>query len=365
MNRRELKLKTISNQFAIWEVRIQNLTSLNLYDANLFSETSICNILNAIFNYKLKNVNLLVQNHPAIDLADDYNKIAVQVTSSKTKAKIQATIDKFFNNELEKKYDEILIIILGKKQKSYSNINVKKEFAFDKDRHILDFKDLLKFISLLPTRRIEKIANLLEQENLPQKTKQTKSNAAKLKRNLALKKKLKKDLLQDNIPREDSKYAMYTPEFKYDSVIIRSVDDTSWPKHDDTNSGKINSWFKINLWDFYHNGLELISRGGYAIFDEEGYWDILDWQGDTRENNPKYKKTSFFRFPRIPYEYIVDYDIELDDYYDLPTIYVEYAKDGMPYEEILCGKTGYYDDKDPHKSRLPYYFETEKRKKLK
>lgn len=366
MNKRELELKTISNEFARWQVQIENLTSLNLYDANLFSEYSICDILNAIFDYQLKNVNPIVKNHPSIDLADDYNRIAVQVTSTKSKPKIQSTLDKFFENNLEKKYDELFVIILGKKQKTYSDIQIKKQFNFDKEQHILDFKDLLKFINFLPTRRIEKIAKLLEEENIPKRIRKTKSNATKIKRNLALKKRMKKDLL-DELPREQWKHAMYKPSlrFKYSQLMIRSVDDTSWPDSEEPEEGEISTWFKANVWDFYDNGLELVSSGYYAIFDEEDNWDTLDWNGDEREKNPKYKKVSYQSFLRIPYEYIVDYDMEPDAYEGVPTIYVEYAKDGMPYEEILYGIMGSSNNEDENKSRLTYYFDNNKKKKLK
>jgi hypothetical protein len=78
MNPRELELKTIANEFAKWELKISNLNSLNLYDVNLFSENSICELLNCIFDYKLHNINALTKNHPAIDLGDEYNRVAIQ-----------------------------------------------------------------------------------------------------------------------------------------------------------------------------------------------------------------------------------------------------------------------------------------------
>jgi len=49
---------------------------------------------------------------------------------------------------------------------------------------------------------------------------------------------------------------------------------------------------------------------------------------------------SFYTFFKIPYDYIVDYDMEPDSYYSIPSIYVEYLKDGMPYEEIVYGEMG-------------------------
>ena len=366
MNNRELKIKTISTEFAKWQVEIENLNSLNLYDANLFSENSICDILNSIFDYELKNINSISKNHPAIDLVDYKNKIAVQVTSTKSTLKIQSTIDKFFENNLDEKFDELLVIILGKKQKNYSNVKVIKGYNFDETKHILDFRDLLRIINILPTKRIETIANLLEQDHVPQKNTKTITNAAKIKRSLALQKKLKKDFLI-TLDKTQWRQALYEPwrRFTYHNAIIRSINDTSWPKVDESENNKINSWFKGEFWDFYDNGIELITHGGEAIFDQDGNWDVLNFRGDEREKNSKYKKISYHTFLRIPYEYIVDYDMETDAYYGIPTIYVEYAKNDMPYEEILHGISGYYVADDISKSRLVYYFDNSKRINLK
>ncbi|MDB5228059.1 MAG: hypothetical protein JWN78_2252 [Bacteroidota bacterium] len=180
-----------------------------------------------------------------------------------------------------------------------------------------------------------------------------------------MKKRLKRDLLREL----DQKYwdqAIYNPSlrFNYRNVIIRSVDDTHWPNVDEAERGRISTWFKGEFWDFYENGIELVTMGGHAIFDKDGSWDILKWPEDNRESNEKYKKVYFTSFLRIPYEFIVDYDMDPDAYYCVPTIYVEYAKDGMPYEEILCGDIGYYDKEKRENSRLTYYYDNEKRKTL-
>jgi hypothetical protein len=57
--------------------------------------------------------------------------------------------------------------------------------------------------------------------------------------------------------------------------------------------------------------------------------------------------------------------MEPDDYYSSPTIYVEYAKDGTPYEEIRYGRAGHYDEDDPGKSRFTFQLDNKDRKKLK
>ncbi|MBO0931852.1 SMEK domain-containing protein [Fibrella aquatilis] len=366
MNSRELLLKTISNEFAKWQVQIANLNSLNLYDANIFSEYTLCEMLNLIFDYKLVNANLLAANYPAADLIDKENKIAIQVTSTAQKNKIQATLNKFIEYNLHLDYDQVFIVILGDKQKSYSTLVIPSEITFDKSEQILDFKDVLNIIARLPLHRIEKIAKLLSRESIRTMHKRPNSSAIALKKKLSLKKRIQKDLLR-TVSKEQWECLWYEPwvKFRYHNVIIRSVNDKTWPEVDYPPKTKISTWFKGEFWNFYENGIELISHGDQAIFDENGYWDLLDLRGDARENDKKFRVANYHTFLRIPYEYIVEYDMEPDDYYGVPTIYVEYANDDTPYEKVLYGRMGHYDKKNPSNSHHTYYFEEEKRRDLK
>ena len=49
---------------------------------------------------------------------------------------------------------------------------------------------------------------------------------------------------------------------------------------------------------------------------------------------------------------------------EVPTIFVEYANEGTPYEEILCGIMGRYNKEDEYDSKTTYYFDNDKRRKL-
>lgn len=358
MNERELNLKCISDEFARWEVQIANLNSLNLYDTNTISESTICELLNEVYGYQLVNVNSKVKNHIAIDLVDNINRIAYQVTSTKSSSKVQSTIDKFIKKELYTSYDELYILILGKKQKKYPDFKNNK-FSFRPDQHILDFRDILHFVSFLPSRKINKVYQVLSNETRVVKPVKSKNRATQLKRNIALKKKMKKELLREI----DSKYwekAMYEPaiRFRYRNIIVRSVVNDTFPNdHDDED--RISNWFKGEFWNFYDNGIEFIGMGGKAIFDKDGHWDLLERCDDNREKKKEYTVVEYWSFYRIPYDYIVELDMEVDQYYGLPALYVEYAKDGMPYEEILPGTIGIHE-----RRQVRQHFEKEMRRKL-
>ena len=74
------------------------------------SEDMYCDLLNTAFGYKLQNMNWVQDNFPAIDLGDDYKRLAVQVTSTKTPDKVKNTLKRFFDHELNKKYENAAII---------------------------------------------------------------------------------------------------------------------------------------------------------------------------------------------------------------------------------------------------------------
>lgn len=362
MSKREKEIKSITIGFSIWEIKLQNLSSLNLFDAHNLSEDSICDLLNSIFDYKLKNLNALKMNFPAIDLGDTNNSICVQVTSTKSSSKIQKTIDTFLKNNLNKDYEELLIVILGKKQKSYSKLNFPSDFSFNSKTQILDFRDLLSLIRNKPVRKLEEISKILEGENYFENKKSKRvDNGVRIKKNLALKKRFQKDFLR-KLEDQEWKYSCYEPwiKFTYKKVLIRSIDDNKWPVVDDNPSGVISSWFKAEFSDFYENGIELISHGGRVIFDKKENWDLLDWPEDERVKNKNYKVSNYWTFLRIPYDYIVEYDMEADPFDGIPTIYVKYEKDGMPYENVLYGVPGSYELK-----YFKYIFDENDRKKLK
>lgn len=81
----EEKLNTLA-------VRIKKRGKLNLLDLNIFSETFFADMLNIVFGFQLKNLNIIEQNVEGIDLIDEKNKIVAQVSSTCTKQKTENRI---------------------------------------------------------------------------------------------------------------------------------------------------------------------------------------------------------------------------------------------------------------------------------
>ncbi|HDZ4952836.1 TPA: SMEK domain-containing protein, partial [Campylobacter jejuni] len=75
--------------------KIKLSNKLNLTDINICCENDFSQILNNIYNWKLYNINKQCKNAEAIDLIDNENRIAIQITSNTSTKKIKNTIDKF------------------------------------------------------------------------------------------------------------------------------------------------------------------------------------------------------------------------------------------------------------------------------
>ena len=362
MNTREILLKGINDEFVKWQISISNLSSINLLDQNVLFEKPICDILNIIFDYALKNTGSLISNYPGIDLIDNENKIGVQVTSNATKKKIQDTLDTCTISNLE--IDELLIIILGDKQKAYNNLLLNTPFNFDPKENIIDFKGLIKRISFLPIKKMEAILKSLQKETYNIKPQVKKTETSEIKHTLRIKEKLKKILL-DKSPATYFHQPLYTPNvnFIYGSIIVRNHLDRTYPDTLDSDSDEFH-WCKLEFWDFYDNGIEFLTFGEATLVDEDGNWDfIYNLKNKNLENIELFHGGSD-EFLRVPFSNIIEIDKETDGYRGNQTLYVKCPNKINPYEDILYGMRGYFDEKDSSKNRMVSYLDNNKRGKL-
>lgn len=171
-------------------------------------------------------------------------------------------------------------------------------------------------------------------------------NASQLKYKLKMQKKVLKLLLDHKEIKENSVigYYMYNPSHMFISskVIIRSVDDVMYPNFY-PDSDTIDGWFKVMIYNVYHNGIELWLDNGMgqkAIMDKNGYWELLEDRYDPRIQNPEYSVLNTKMIGQIPYTNIVDLDVDGDEYTSEPHIYCKFANDEQPYENIYYKSFG-------------------------
>ena len=148
-------------------------------------------------------------------------------------------------------------------------------------------------------------------------------------RQLSIKKRLRQEIMKKTKDINWEKASQYPPyKFQSNLIIIRSVDDISYPTVEE-DSG-ISGWFKLNIWDFYYNGLEVIITSVYGIINKEGKWSLIDY--DQSFNQEIYKKIKLLWIGRIPFRNIVEIDTIGDEYYSYPHIYCRFSCGGEPYE---------------------------------
>ncbi len=167
--KKELIIKAIADNLAFTSKSTGLRNILGLFDSNRIAQDFFVWLFSLVFGYKnLKELDKLngIVNYPAIDLGDEVKKIAFQITTKKDSGKVKDTIEKFIFYKLYKKYDRLVIFIIGEKQGSYVDFDTKGNFIFNKESDIWDDNFLIKEIDkITDIQKLEEIKKYLE-ENL-------------------------------------------------------------------------------------------------------------------------------------------------------------------------------------------------------
>lgn len=157
-------IRSISDKLAVLSKAIEFRGKLNLHDLNIVAEHFVANILNLKNNWELKNLNSKNGSFPSIDLGDVKNRIAIQVTSTKTSEKISNTLKLAKKNKLQKDFDSFIVFVLLEKQKRYTKIVIPKGISFDWKKDIWDWGDVVKGLNHLSLDVLEEIDSFLQSE---------------------------------------------------------------------------------------------------------------------------------------------------------------------------------------------------------
>ena len=134
-----------------------NLTSLNIHAENFYRD-----LLNLIFGYNLTNINIDETNATAIDLGDETEKIAIQVTSTSSRSKAEKTVSKFIKKELHKKYDRLVILNIREKSAHRQHIIGQENiFQIDANKDIWDAEYIVERINDKSLEEIKLIHDFL------------------------------------------------------------------------------------------------------------------------------------------------------------------------------------------------------------
>lgn len=210
------KIENIKHLLNSLETEIEYDNAGGNYDVNKYAEDFYKGLINLICsNWKMVNLNEITDNYPAIDLGDKDARIGIQITSDTSIEKIKETFEKFYRHNLDKEYNTVYILTIKQKKIPSKTITLTQNtIGFNKNKHIIDNTDLLKWIreSDFNLEKLSKIETYIR-------------NEIKKKPNL-FKKILLPILEKANLL---TKYAnqplkiLYTGNFQYDDLTFNKV----------------------------------------------------------------------------------------------------------------------------------------------
>jgi len=136
-------------------------------DINRVAEMVLIPLFAEVWGYKkLKNLNLEQTNFPGVDLGDKEARVAIQVTSTPDSEKVKETLRKFIQYKLYQQFDRVIVYVITEKQASYTGRGyaeiTRPHITFDKQRDIVDWRDLLKTVDSFQLDKLQRIEATLE-----------------------------------------------------------------------------------------------------------------------------------------------------------------------------------------------------------
>lgn len=156
MSRSNFEIITEALSHIVNKVAIEN--HLNLNNINIYLENFFRDILNIIYSdRKFVNLNKVESNFASIDLGDNLNDIAIQVTSTTTLSKVRGTVEKY---KAEYRYKKIVMLYAKLDKPSRSN-NLNDKFDNKIEIEEWSIKDLCKKIEDLEDNKISEIQKIV------------------------------------------------------------------------------------------------------------------------------------------------------------------------------------------------------------
>lgn len=170
-----------------------------------------------------------------------------------------------------------------------------------------------------------------------------KARTQSIRRNIALKKRMKNDFLKQSGCRDkaelEARHREPWRKFNHSEVLIRSIYDKAYPDENTLLNNDFTGYYKAEVYDFYHNGL-MVRACPYVKnikykqmeYDSEEY-EIIDLSVEV--------------LGCIPFENIIEYDIDGDEYNMYPHLFCDFINVSDPYEKIVyITQDGWFVDEE-------------------
>ena len=123
---RQKAFNSISRVLAITRYDIEQRQLINEYGLNIHAENYFRDVFNFVYGYNFENDNFKSQNSSCVDLVDESRKLAYQITTTRTKEKVENTF-KALKKEKYKNYTIKIFYLLDKSKTHaciFSNISI-------------------------------------------------------------------------------------------------------------------------------------------------------------------------------------------------------------------------------------------------
>jgi uncharacterized Zn finger protein len=157
---RQKAFNSISRVLAITRYDIEQRQLINEYGLNIHGENYFRDVFNFVYDdYNFENDNFESQNSACVDLVDKSQKLAYQITTTRTKEKLENTF-KALKKEKYKNYTLKIFYLLEKSNPNEKTIEAfKNEYDIDLNECLLDYTDLINEINNLSDAKLIKLDN--------------------------------------------------------------------------------------------------------------------------------------------------------------------------------------------------------------
>ena len=156
---RQEAFNSISRVLAITRYDIEQRQLINEYGLNIHGENYFRDVFNFIYLKNYENENFNSQNNTCIDLVDKTEKLALQITTTRTKEKIDNTF-KALKIAKYKDYSISIFYLLDKSKPNKDTIEeYKRDYSVDLNNCLFDYTDLIKEIEGLETSKLIELNN--------------------------------------------------------------------------------------------------------------------------------------------------------------------------------------------------------------
>lgn len=157
VDERKKVFDAISHVLAITRYDIEHHQSINDLSLNIHGENYFRDVFNHVYGLNLQNANFESFNFPSIDLIDKGNKIAYQITTTKSKEKIDKTLE-IYNREGYEDYEVRILYLLEKAQPKPSTVTaIQSKYGIDITSRLFDYTDLIRDIEQLEGVKLQEL----------------------------------------------------------------------------------------------------------------------------------------------------------------------------------------------------------------